>query len=380
MKYDIAIVGGGLVGLGFALSAIKENPKLKIIILEKFKPNFNYDIDTYDNRVYAISPSNFNQLKKYGVAIDDIRAGIINQMAVFGTNSKIEFDRKDCNNKYLAKIIESRNLLLAIYTELMKYSQIEFYYGSVEKITFVSDEFTIQTNDKIVNANWLIASDGANSFVRRQFDFKMEEIPYYQSGVVANFRCEKLHNNTAFQWFLADSVLAYLPLPDNQISIVWSTDRVNELLNMTNELFCQEVALASNGKLGKLELLTSPAAFPLKMNLVDRVVKDKVILIGDAAHTIHPLAGQGVNLGFGDAWALALLMAKSNARPDNADLQRFNASRLLEVRKMQMTCHTLHRLFHNRNSIIDKIRNVGLNVVNNLGIVKKMLINTASNY
>ncbi|MDD3266911.1 MAG: FAD-dependent monooxygenase [Burkholderiales bacterium] len=380
MSYDIAIIGGGLVGAGFALATVKENPKLKLIILEQYTPNFDYDDTTYDNRVYAISPNNFNKLSKYGVKVENIRAGIINQMSVFGTNSKIEFDRKDCNNKYLAKIIESRNLLAAIYSELSNYPQVEFHYGTVENIVFISEQFIIQSKDITIQANWLIASDGANSFVRRQFNFEMEEIPYYQSGVVANFRCEKSHSSIAYQWFLDESVLAYLPLPDNQISIVWSTDRVNELLNMTKEQFCNEVMIASGSKLGKLELITSPAAFPLKMNLVNSFVKDRVILIGDSAHTIHPLAGQGVNLGFGDAWELALLMAKTNAKVDNADLQRFNARRLLEVRKMQMTCHTLHRLFHNRNFLVDKIRNFGLNMVNNLGIVKKMLINTASNY
>lgn len=380
MSYDIAIVGGGLVGAGFALSTIKENPKLKIIILEQSKPNFNCDSGNYDNRIYAISPNNFNKLNAYGVEIGDVRAGVINQMEIFGTNSKIEFDRKDCNGKYLAKIIESRSLLSAIYNELLSYPQIEFSYGSVEEISFISNEFIIKNKENIINANWLVASDGANSFVRRKFDFKLEEIPYYQSGVVANFKCEKPHNNTAYQWFLDDGVLAYLPLPDNQISIVWSTDRVNELLSLTPEKFCNEVALASRNKLGKLEVITSPAAFPLKMNLVESFIKEKVILIGDAAHTIHPLAGQGVNLGFGDAWELATIMANSNSNPDNADLQRFNAKRLLEVRKMQMTCHTLHRLFHNQNILVDKLRNLGLNIVNNLGFVKKMLINTASNY
>lgn len=379
-QYDIAVVGGGLVGLSFALSTIKRNPKIKIIVLEQYEPDFANNNIGYDNKIYAISPKNINKLNQCGIYLEDSRVGNINQMSVYGTSSKIEFNRNDCNNQYLAKIVEYRNLLSAIYDELGKYNQVELCYGKISQINFSDDLFTIVSDSKQIIANWLVASDGANSFVRRQFDFKIEEIPYYQSGVVANFKCEKPHNNTAFQWFLEDSILAYLPLPDNQISIVWSNDKVNELLNMSTDDFCNEVALASDNRLGKLDIITKPVAFPLKLNLVDKFVRDRVILIGDAAHTVHPLAGQGVNLGFGDAWELSDIMAVTNARPDSADLLRFNASRMIEVRKMQITCHTLHRLFHNRNSVINLVRNFGLSLVNKAGIVKKMLINSAVNY
>jgi 2-polyprenyl-6-methoxyphenol hydroxylase-like FAD-dependent oxidoreductase len=121
-------------------------------------------------------------------------------------------------------------------------------------------------------------------------------------------------------------------------------------------------------------------AFPLKLNLVEKFYYERVILIGDAAHTIHPLAGQGVNLGFGDAWALAKLMALNLSNLDNATLARYNYARLAEVRKMQMTCHLLHRLFHNRLPVVNELRNLGLNLVNRLTPVKKILINSAINY
>jgi 2-octaprenylphenol hydroxylase len=141
------------------------------------------------------------------------------------------------------------------------------------------------------------------------------------------------------------------------------------------------VAEAGEYSLGKLELITPAQAFPLKLNLIEKFYAGRVILIGDAAHTIHPLAGQGVNLGFGDAWELAQLFAThSDSLISEVDLARYNYNRLAEVRKMQMTCHMLHRLFHNRLPVVDKLRNLGLNLVNQIAPLKKMLINSAINY
>jgi ubiquinone biosynthesis UbiH/UbiF/VisC/COQ6 family hydroxylase len=198
--------------------------------------------------------------------------------------------------------------------------------------------------------------------------------------VVANFKCSIDHNNVAHQWFLGDGVLAYLPLPNQHISIVWSNDNPQQLLTSSPDELCELVANAGQNTLGKLELITKAMAFPLKLNLVEKFYHERVILIGDAAHTIHPLAGQGVNLGFGDAWALAKLIALNFSNLDNATLARYNYARLAEVRKMQMTCHLLHRLFHNRLPVVNELRNLGLNLVNRLTPVKKILINSAINY
>ncbi|RTL01351.1 MAG: ubiquinone biosynthesis protein UbiH [Proteobacteria bacterium] len=378
--YDVAVVGGGLVGSSFALSLIKQNPQLKIVLVEQRKPDFSTNQDGFDNKIYAISPHNLEMLMTLDIKPNTERFGTIQSMNVRGDrNSKIEFDSHDCNSRYLAKIIEYRNLQQSILAELEQFSQVEFVYGTLNEI-WDNDSVILKGDDFFLQAKWLVAADGANSFVRRKFDFTVEQIPYYQSGVVANFKCEKPNLNVAHQWFTGDGILAYLPLPNNQISIVWSTDRVEELLALSNEEFAAQVANESNYELGQLEVITRPAAFPLRLNLVNDFVRGHIILIGDAAHTIHPLAGQGVNLGFGDAWELAKVLAHTNAQPDAATLSRFVALRLAEVRKMQMTCHMLHRLFHNRNQIVNLVRNFGLNLVNNLTLLKKMLIRSAMTY
>lgn len=379
--YDIAIVGGGLVGASFALDLIQQNSALKIAFIERSKPNFDNNSLGFDNKIYAISPNNIAHLTQLGVKPNWDKIGTINAMNVRGNyQSAIEFDKDSCHGEYLSKIVEYRNLHQAVLVELNNYPQVRFIYTDLKNAQMNDDYVELHDADnQLIQAKWLVAADGANSFIRNKFNFNTETIPYYQSGVVANFKCSLDHQNVAHQWFLGDSVLAYLPLPEQQISIVWSTDNPERLLNASPAELCELVAQAGQFTLDELELITPAMAFPLKLNLVEKTYQQRVILIGDAAHTIHPLAGQGVNLGFGDAWALAKLMAGKFSNLDTADLARYNYERLIEVRKMQMTCHALQRLFNNRLPLVDKMRNFGLNLINQITPLKKALINSAIN-
>lgn len=379
--YDIAIVGGGLVGASFALDLIQQNSTLKVAFIERNEPNFDNNLLGFDNKIYAISPSNIAHLTKLGVKPNWDKIGTINAMNVRGNHdSVIEFDKDSCNGEYLSKIVEYRNLHQAVLVELKNHSQISFIYTDLKDAQMKENSVElIDANRQIIQAKWLIAADGANSFIRNKFNFTTETIPYYQSGVVVNFKCSIDHHGVAHQWFFTDGVLAYLPLPEQQISIVWSTDDPERLLSFSSDELCELVAQAGQYTLGELELVTPAMAFPLKLNLVEKTYQQRVILIGDAAHTIHPLAGQGVNLGFGDAWELAKLMANKFPSLDAADLARYNYLRLIEVRKMQMTCHGLQRLFNNRLPVVDKLRNLGLNLVNKISPLKKALINSAIN-
>ncbi len=382
IMYDIAVVGGGLVGAAFALDLTRQNPKLRIILIERNQPDFSYNQDGFDNKIYALSPKNYQHLQNLASGLDEKRVGTIEAMDVRGNHGgKIEFGQHDCHGNYLAKIVEYRNLHQAVYRELSNYDNVEFKFTSLAKVENEADQVSLyETDGSKLEARWLVAADGANSFVRQQIGFDLEEIPYYQSGVVANFRCEHDHQNIARQWFLGEGILAYLPLPNQQISIVWSSNEPDALLKLTADELCSIVAEAGQYSLGKLELITPAQAFPLKLNLIEKFYAGRVILIGDAAHTIHPLAGQGVNLGFGDAWELAQLLATGVENLNPAELARYNYNRLAEVRKMQMTCHMLHRLFHNRLPVVDKLRNLGLNLVNQIAPLKKMMINSAINY
>lgn len=381
-EFDIIIIGGGLVGSAFAADVLSHSPNTKILIIEAKKPEF-IENPPLDSKIYAVSPKNFEQFTKIGVFPDLSRVGKIEKMNVFGNaNGAIDFDSGNAYDGYLARLVEYGNLQKAILAKLDEYPNLEMCYGQIATIdNQISQVRVVMADKSVYTGSLLVAADGGNSFVRKVVGFNSQQIDYEQSGVVANFNCEKDHANTAYQWFLGDSILAFLPLPDKKISIVWSTSNPELLLDLSYDGFVSTVEAASQNKLGKLELINSPQAFPLKLNLIEKCYKDRVILIGDAFHTIHPLAGQGVNLGFGDAWELSALISRVGVlQLSQANLARYNYDRLFEVRKMQLTCHSLQRLFNNRSLAASYLRNLGLNLVNSIKPLKKILINNAINY
>ena len=237
---------------------------------------------------------------------------------------------------------------------------------------------TLEDGTKI-NANLLVGADGANSWVRDESGFSMREKDYEQIALVANFRCEKNHEQIARQWFADGGILAWLPLPDNIISIVWSLPlvRAEELSLQTSDAFSRAVAEAGMNHLGAMKLLSPIARFPLRSLRSDRVAGLRVALIGDAAHTIHPLAGQGLNLGLQDAMALAQVLQKKSAAEgvgDLAVLRRYERSRKESVAAMHAVTDGLHGLFAADSALSVALRNGGLGVADKFPWLKKMLV------
>ncbi len=203
------------------------------------------------------------------------------------------------------------------------------------------------------------------------------------TAVVANFACEKAHHGTAFQWFRSDGILAWLPLPGQHFSIVWSTDEANAhaLLAAPASELCARVAEAGAHSLGLLEVATAPSSFPIAPAWVARRTRPRMVLIGDAAHVVHPLAGQGVNLGFGDASLLAAMIADQAAHQrdpgDWLTLRRFERQRSGDILAMRLVIKGLQHLFGARSSAIALARNLGLNVTDRLPVIKNLLARRA---
>lgn len=226
----------------------------------------------------------------------------------------------------------------------------------------------------------MVGADGAASRIREWAGLTSTLTPYGQSGVVANFECERPHRGTAFQWFFDSDILAWLPLGGNRMSMVWSTRtaHADELLALDGVALADKVRAAGHDRLGDLRLLTPAAAFPLRLIRVDAVVAPGVALIGDAAHGVHPLAGQGVNLGFGDAEILVDVLARRPARSYCGDvrvLQRYARERAEPVRRMQALTHGLHHLFADTRA--GWLRNAGMRIVDHLPPMKAALVREA---
>jgi ubiquinone biosynthesis UbiH/UbiF/VisC/COQ6 family hydroxylase len=208
-------------------------------------------------------------------------------------------------------------------------------------------------------------------------------VEYHQLGVVANFEAARPHRGVAYQWFTGDTVLALLPLPHRRLSMVWSAPdvRARELLGMPEAALCAEVERASGGVLGSLELITPAAAFPLKRQRVEHLVEPRAALVGDAAHNIHPLAGQGVNLGLRDARELCEVLADRGPQRDCGDyglLRRYERARREDIATLELTTDGLEKLFHTPAVWLAGLRNFGLTLVDAQGPLKTALARRAA--
>ncbi len=380
---DILVLGSGLVGSTFALSLAQQCPNLQIVCVDRKAPLDFVEEVSFDSRIYAISPLNLQRVLDLDCAINMERCTAVKAMQIYGHhNGLLNLSSQQSISGALASICEARNLQQALYKSLREQPNIKLlYHDSIYKVHQDNGGVEIRyVSGEVFRAKWLIAADGANSQVPQQLDFTTTSIPYLQTALVANFKASVAHNNIARQWFLPDGILAFLPLADGCISMVWSCANSTKLIELSSADLIARISLASKGCMGNLQLLSQPLTFPLQMNLLNKYYSGRTLLIGDAAHTIHPLAGLGVNLGFSDAWELAGLFASYGVNLPQIKLVRYNAQRMLEVRKMQLICHGLQRLFNSNLVRLPALSNLGMNLLNHIPLMKHILIRNAAKY
>ncbi|MGH8753163.1 MAG: UbiH/UbiF family hydroxylase [Burkholderiales bacterium] len=379
------IAGAGLVGSSFALAL--RSSGLRLALVESHAPACD-DQAGHDDRIYALSPGTASFLDGSGVwqRLDSARITPITEMQVYGDDgaSRLDFSAYDCGLPELAFTAENRLLQHVMWQQLGAQQNLTLICpGECEAIEWAAEYISLRLKDgSHLDAKLLVGADGGDSRVREQAGIDASQHPYQQLAVVANFEAEKPHRNIAYQWFRQDGVLAYLPLPEKRISIVWSTgeDHAQSLLALAQEQFCSEVAKAGGNELGDLRMITLCAAFPLKLLRVERLVNPRIALIGDAAHVVHPLAGQGVNLGFQDARVLAETLMNRGVQADCGDyhlLRRYERARKEDILAMQLTTHGLQRLFS--NPWLSGLRNFGLKLTNGLPQIKNFLVQRALN-
>jgi ubiquinone biosynthesis UbiH/UbiF/VisC/COQ6 family hydroxylase len=383
MDFDVVIVGGGLAGL--ALAAALKRSSLSIALIEGRAPT--PPAGTWDARIYAISPANARFLEDIGVwsHLDLSRAQRVASMEVYGdAGGRLDFSAYDAGVTELAWIIESSLMQRELWETAKRQGNVTLFCPGVPRtLTFAEEAATLTLADgKELRSRLVVGADGADSWTRSAAGIEVGFKPYGQHGVVANFAIEKPHREVACQWFRHDGVLAYLPLPGQLMSIVWSTpaEHAAELLALSPEAFCDRVADAGGRRFGALSLVTPPAGFPLRLMRAPNFVAPRLALIGDAAHAIHPLSGHGINLGFQDARVLAETLLARPAHVDCGDyawLRRHERARKEEVVALQSVTDTLHRLFAPTDRTLSLLRNTGLDITQRLPIVKDALVRYA---
>lgn len=382
MEFDIVIVGGGLAGASLAV-ALRQSSR-RIAVVEGSAP---VRPQGWDRRIYAISPVNQVFLEHIGVwqHLDRSRLNPVVEMSVLGdADGHLAFSAYDAGLGELAWIAESSLLQMELWETLKRQHNVTVFCPGRPVSLSMDDscaQLTLHEGLRL-RSRLIVGADGANSWVRQHSGIEAQLIPYDELGLVANFRCSKPHRDTAYQWFREGTVLAWLPLPGDRISIVWSvpTAQAKELLSMDPAEFAEVVAAAGERRLGELELESEPVGFPLRLMRVGEVVRHRLALVGDAAHAIHPLSGHGINLGFQDVRALAERLL---ALPDWRDpgeiqvLRAYARERAEEPLIVQYTTHALNRLFKMRDPVSCAIRNVGMNLTERVPVLKSALIRYA---
>ncbi len=387
MKFDVVIVGGGLVGASLAL-ALKDSG-LEIALVE-FRPVPPLPADeSWDSRVYAISPGSAAFLQNLGVwdALDQERVTPVYNMAVFGDDNaaRLDFSAYNIGVPELAFIVENRQLQHAAWRGLKCPGNPIKIFCPAQCSMMLRTESNAELHlddGTIVQAGLIVGADGGNSWVREQAGIEVSRHSYQQMGVVANFEATRPHNNVAYQWFRRDGVLALLPMPGGLVSMVWSAreELAQTMLALPEKELCERVVRASQHALGEMRLVTRPAAFPLNFVHVKKLAQPHLALIGDAAHGIHPLAGQGVNLGLRDAQELASVIHSRGLQLDCGDyllLRRYERARKEDILAMELVTDGLQKLFNHTHPTLIRLRNLGMEITNRLPLIKDRLMQQA---
>ena len=377
MTSRLVVVGAGPVGLAFACAC----RDFEVTLVDAAAQPLPVPEDRYDARVFALSPGARAFLRDIG-AWDELeaeRVAPVRRMEIHGdAGGKLAFNGR--GQVPLAWIVEVGRLARALEATALAAGGItvlrglrpESYGAAAEGAWAAKDDGTRIEGDLLVGA------DGADSRVRALLGLPAEEHRYAEDALVANFEVESSHGDVARQWFRKDGILAWLPLPGKRISIVWSahTALADEVAALDDRDFERRVREAGGAALGDLRLVSPRHRFPLRMIGVDRVAVPGATLIGDAAHAVHPLAGQGANLGFQDARLLAEELAGRSPleRPgDLRVLRRYARGRREDVTAMQYLTDRLDALFASDAPLVGELRNAGLSMVQSQSWIKGLL-------
>ncbi len=389
MKHDVdvAIVGGGVVGAALACALAEQGLSLTLIDAQTPAP---YDPKAeVDLRVFALSRASRRILEALGAwdAVAAVRLSPYREMQVWDAGGKgsVHFDSADLGEPELGYIVENSLLQHSLWARLKGHPKVTLRHPAKAEALVLEDEAaTLSLDDGTrLRARLVVAADGAGSATRGLAGIEVDDEPYGQRAVVAHVQTELPHRETAWQRFLPTGPGAFLPLADGRVSLVWSADEAEaeRILKLDDAAFCAALTQASEARLGEVLSSTRRLSFPLQRLHAREYVRGRFALAGDAAHALHPLAGQGVNLGLLDAAALAQVIGdaarKGRDIGDLGVLRRYERWRKGDNLAMIFALDAFKRLFSNDVEGVSMLRNVGLRAVDRFTPLKHAFVRRA---
>ena len=393
LQSDVCIIGNGAIGKAAALGFAQSGMSVTLLAPASVaRVPALQDSAPWDLRVYALNGVARSLLSSIKVwdALDASRIAPVDAMVVRGDGEQhagnLSFDAYSARVDALAWIVEDGNLNQALDTALKFVPGVRFVAGRATRLSTDGDRATVQLeNGDTLDASLIVGADGGHSWVRGQCDIDIDYRSYGQRAIVANFSCEKPHHGVAYQWFTSvDGIVALLPLPGQRVSLVWSAPEqlAEKLLSESPDQLAQRLSDMPDQRLGQLHPLPPEGMkdFPLALIRPHQITAPRVALVGDAAHVVHPLAGHGMNLGFSDVANLLKTVAEREPRQNCGDyriLARYARSRKEDILLMQLATDGLERLFSADFEPLRIARNLGLNLVNIIPVIKRRLMSHA---
>ncbi len=384
-RFDIVVVGGGMIGLAAAAAFSGYGRKIGVVEAGDAPRRIAPD-EPLQPRVVALSRASQHLLNRLGAweAIQAHRATAYHHMVVWDANGfgEIVFHAEEAGEPDLGHIVENHLIERVLFEVCEARDDIEWLGQSkVERVMSEGEDVVVTLdNGQIVMANLLVGADGVRSRVREAAGFETVQNDYGERAIVALVETALPNQSTAWQRFLDDGVLALLPVANGGFSIVWSVAeaRAEALMALDDEAFSRELTVASDGRLGRVTGVGQRFAFPLSGMQARPHIKPRIALVGDAAHRVHPLAGQGANLGFLDVAELAGIVNDARRSPgDWLLLRRYQRARAGDNFAMQKLMEGFDRLFVNRHPLLSAVRSVGLASVNAFRPLKYQMMRVA---
>ncbi len=379
-KYQFTVVGGGMVGAAIALGFAKQGRRVALI--EQRQPIAFDASQPMDLRISAISMASVQLLDELGAwnAIAAMRTCAYKGLETWEHPSCItSFDAQELNLPQLGYMVENRLIQLGLWQQFEQYPNLELFTPeSISDIEFGDGGHLINLDSgKQLVTDWLVGADGANSRIRQWAKIGITAWDYRQDCMLINVETEQVQNEVTWQQFFPSGPRSYLPLEGHHASLVWydSPQRIRQLSRMSDEQLGAEIEAHFPERLGKIKVLDR-GSFPLVRRHAQQYVKQRCILAGDSAHTINPLAGQGVNLGFKDVKEL-LKQTEQMSELNDAVFERYQRVRTLDNLVMQSGMDLFYKAFSNDILPLKLARNVGLKLAQNAGLLKQQALKYA---